>query len=277
MHFSLLDAKKKKIVTEKDVRALAETNEPLILHTNNNWEIHLNAIISSIKIEDAVKEIKDALKRRNKGSLELERVERTFSHSSTDAMQLPFLYDAVNGVKYLSLGIVHAASNGVKNASFHRIEFRESGAFIFIGKGDLNKMMESKSGPLSVYISNPSLPEVAIASSLSLGYGEDEMELASELCKIEGKNMPVMDIEESVPAESNLLIEGEIEKDVVEYPEIFYLPTGPIKERIPYHRLKIRKILYDDRKAYGIIQGGSEHRLLYEIAKKITPKIKAEI
>lgn len=275
MNFSLVPSKSFVEVDESDFAKYEKRNDPFILKSTNGWNIYINTLHSSLSIDKVAAEFKKSLNLYDKGGWRKHTVTKKFLQESLEPKDIPLIYDYENETEYLCSGITHAELSGVFNSSFHRLEISEGEMLIFLGNGDLMKMLSGSEGEgLDVLISNPSVPEVAVASSLSVGYGKDEMALASIASQMEGKRLDFIKPDAIAPASSNFVIEGEILKEQSKRMEKFRTPIGTVEKEIPYNIFKFKRLLFDRKAAFGIIQGEIEHQTLFNIAKKVNPEMK---
>ena len=278
MNFSLVPARDLEEADEYDIIKYEKRNDPFVIKTRGGWRIYFNTLQSAIDHEGVATEFREALS-LYKESAETRSVgKKDFLNRSERIDDIPLIQDPANNTQYLCSGITHARLGDIFNSSFHRIEKLGDNLMIFLGNGDLMKMVsQSPESGLNVFVSNPSSPEIAVASSLSVGYGTDEMLLAGAVSRKEGGELHFTGKDGLIPASSNFVIEGTIMREQESVMQKFRTPKGVIEKEIPYNLLSFRSILFDEKTAYGIIQGGTEHLALFDIARKVNPGINIDL
>jgi len=173
-----------------------------------------------------------------------------------------------DGGRYITAGTVIAKDpeTGFRNSSFNRMMLKPGSTFGVRMMppqhlGIIQSKAEAEKRNLEVAVVLGNHPAEMIASSSTLSYGEDHLDFASSVRgePLETVKCRIVDIE--VPANAELVIEGEIEANVRE-------EEGPFGEFMQYyvkkgknHVMKVRALTYRRDYIYQALLCGSNEDL----------------
>lgn len=192
--------------------------------------------------------------------------------------KIPFLtHFEKDAGDYITAGTVIAKdpNSGSRNASFNRMMVRHDGRLgirmmppqhlgVIQSKSELSK----KNLEVAIVIGNH--PAEMIASASLLPYGRDHLDYASAIRGAPTKVVKCKTVDLEVPAEAELVIEGEVEAEVRE-------EEGPFGEFMDYyvdrgrnHVLKIRAITHRRDFIYqGLLCGSSEDLGILALSREL--------
>ncbi len=200
-----------------------------ILADRKKWAIGLN--VNEDQILDEISErLKNAIKTVEVGSDEAPVQEVVFEGDDVNILDVPAMMTSEDdGGRYFASGmaIIKDPDTGIRNMSVHRqmiLNERETG-FIMLPRQAkrIYDMYSSEGRGMPVAIVYGAHPAIFYGSGFTTTYGKDELEVAGSLLG-EGVRMvkcKTVDIE--VPAEAELVLEGEILFDKL-------VPEGPFGE-----------------------------------------------
>jgi len=171
-----------------------------------------------------------------------------------DKKYLPLLYDNLNNVYYLALGFVY---DEYKHLSFNRIEKRNNNYYIYIAN---KKYFENRKGNVKVKIFNTFSLKHIFAASFPF---KDKNKF---ILNYDNNNKFIDGI---IPYDSNFIINAEILREYKIFNENISFGNEIINNNMFYNKLKIKDIKFNKKVCYGIIQGGFDHRFLYNLGKEI--------
>jgi hypothetical protein len=214
----------------------------------NGWSIYTD-IFKGQNIGEYIGKIKSAenITTENECLIKPEK----FKHVIHGARALPLFHDIVNKVDYLALGFVYDTYG---HLGFNRIEIRNKKAYIFIADQNYFK---GKKGNIKVRIFNTFSIKHILAASFHL---EDKKKF---IINYDKNNVFYNDI---IPVSSRFVIDAEISRETEYFQEEISFGDEVIKHKMEYNRLKIHRIRFNEKKCYGIAQGGEDHLFLYKIS-----------
>ena len=217
----------------------------------NGWRVYTDLFMES-SVDEYIEKIKlvNKIGGRNKYSIDGKK----FKHVFHGSRSLPLFHDVVNKTDYLALGFVY---DSYGHLGFNRIEIRNHKAYIFIADKNYFK---GKRGNVRVSIFNTSSIKHILAASVHM---EDKEEF---ILNYDNTNRFRSGI---IPYDANFVIDAEISQKTEIFKEKISFGEELIESDMKYNRLKIHKISFDEKKCYGIIQGGKDHLFLYKIAIKV--------
>ncbi len=220
---------------------------------NNGWKINYDSL-SVYSIEYFIDKLKNI--ERNDEKRDQVFKHKSFKYFYRSDKNLPFLHDSINNVNYLSLGFVYV--EGSNNISMHRIEERNSKFYIYIADQKLKTLLkERQKNNLKATIYNTSLLKYIIAGSLHL---DDKLKL---LLNYDDNNSFLQGI---MPYDVNFIMDVIIENKLKTFHEKISFGNELIDTDMVYNELKIKSIQFNNKECYGIIQGGEDHRFLYNLS-----------
>ncbi len=235
------------------------------------------------KALDAKDDVEAYKKLLNKGKGKL--VEVPFEgKEAKDLNSFPWVkFYPKDGGKYQTASIFIACYGNTCNASFHRMMYLDNKrAAVRLVPRHLYTMYKraierGEELPVAVVIGAPS--EVEFASSVSLPFGEFELELASSFSgRLEIMRTPVYKL--PVP-KAGVIIEGRLTKETVdEGPFVDLLHTYDRVRKQPV--LEVDAVYLTDEPMHLILPGGREHQYLmgypkeasiWDSVRKVVPKV----
>lgn len=242
--------------------------------------------------------IGDTLLRGMEDPQPCEMVERPSGYREVDVDSLPIpTYFKSDGGPYITSGIFHAGHDGKFNLSFHRMMYTGSGKFaVRVVQRHLHALLrESETSGEKLYatVSIGADPAALIAGSITLPYGQDELEVASSLTRRAGegplRTFSPIDDEEGprTPVGTEIVLYGSYNGErTKEGPFVDVTSTMDLSGMQPGEPVfKVDRVLAREGAImHVLLPGGYEHYMLMGIpkepsimqsVKKVVPRVKA--
>ncbi len=219
------------------------------------WKIKVN-LFSGYNINGYSEIIENKMKINN--NVHYSEKKPHFKHSSRRLNDLPLLLDNINGTKYLSAAFVY---DEYGHLSFNRIEIRNNKSFIFIADKNYFK---NKVGNVKVKIFNTDKIKYILAASFHM---ENKRNF---ILNYDSDNVIFNNI---IPYNSYFEIDADILRETSVFKEKISFGSEIIENKMIYNALKIKRIKFNNRECFGIIQGGNDHLFLYNLGKKINENL----
>ena len=190
---------------------------------------------------------------------------------AVDLDKLPILFHAPkDGGNYISSGVVIAQDKEYgRNCAFHRLmQIGKNKFAIRLLPRHTLKFLERAGGEMDVAVVIGNGLNISLASAISVELGVDELGIANALKPLQTVKCKTVDIE--VPAESEIVLEGRITKEMhAEGPFVDLTETYDIVREQPV--LEVKKITYRKNPIYhALLPGGLEHKMLMGMPREPT-------
>ncbi|MGA1820140.1 MAG: UbiD family decarboxylase [Thermoplasmatota archaeon] len=230
--------------------------------------------------------------------LPVETIDRPGSYREVPPDSIPIpTYFGTDGGPYITSGIFHAGFGGKFNLSFHRMMYMGEGKFaVRVVPRHLNALLkeaEQAGEGLRAAISMGTDPAALLAGSVSLPFGEDEMEVASSLSMISGSGAlkvfsPVDDpAGPKAPVGTEVVLYGKfIGERAREGPFVDVTSTIDLSGMDPGEPVfqVERALVREEAIVHVLLPGGFEHYMMMGVPKepsilqsvrKVVPKVHA--
>ncbi len=214
---------------------------------SGGWKVYIN-LFKNENVDNYLRKIVDMDYSNSNYSVK----KNSFKHNF-DKKYLPLIYDNLNNACYLALGFVY---DEYGHLSFNRIEKRNQNYYIYISN---KKYFDNKKGKIRVKIFNTFSLKHIFAASFPVKNREF-------ILNYDNNNSFIYDI---IPYDTNFIIDAEILREYKTFNENISFGEEIINSNMVYNKLKIKNIKFNKRECYGIIQGGTDHRFLYNLGKEI--------